>query len=68
MSIKLYIAAIGVSATLAGCGETGTDQALLGGAAGAGLAIVADANPVKGVVIGAAGNFLYCQTYPNKCN
>ena len=68
MPMELYIAAIGVSATLAGCGETGADQALLGGAAGAGLAIVADANPVKGVVIGAAGNFLYCHTYPKKCN
>ena len=68
MPIELYIAAIGVSATLAGCGKTGTDQALLGGAAGAGLAVVTDANPVKGVVIGAAGNFLHCQTYPNKCN
>ena len=38
MPIELYIAAIGVSATLAGCGKTGTDQALLGAAAGAGLA------------------------------
>ena len=68
MPIELYIAAIGVRATLAGCAKTGKDQALLGGAAGAGLAVVTDANPVKGVVIGAAGNFLYCQTYPNKCN
>jgi hypothetical protein len=68
MPMELYIAAIGVSATLAGCGKTGTDQVLLGGAAGAGLAVVTDANPVKGVVIGAARNFLYCQTYPNKCN
>ena len=68
MPIELHIAAIGVSATLAGCAKTGKDRALLGGAAGAGLAVVTDANPVKGVVIGAAGNFLYCQTYPNKCN
>ena len=68
MSIKLYSAEIGVSAILAGCGETGAGQALLGGATGAGLAIVADANPVKGVVIGAAGNFLYCQIHPQKCN
>ncbi|MEJ6746051.1 MAG: hypothetical protein QNK98_04725 [Yoonia sp.] len=68
MSIKLYIAAIGVSATPAGCGSTGTNQALYGGAAGAGLAIVADADPIKGVVIGAAGNFFYCQINPKKCN
>ncbi len=68
MSIKFHAIVLGAAATLAGCGETGTNQALLGGAAGAGIAVVADANPIKGAVIGAAGNFVYCQANPRKCN
>ena len=68
MSAKPYIVAMGVCATFAGCGDTGKNQALYGGAAGASLAIVADADPIKGLVIGAAGNFFYRQTDPEKCN
>lgn len=54
--------------TLAARGDTGTNQALLGSAAGAGVAVVAVANPIKGAVIGAAGNFVYCQVNPKKYN
>ena len=68
MPIKFYGICLCVTVALAGGGETGTEQALFGGAAGAGVAVVADANPIKGAVIGAAGNFVYCQANPSKCN
>jgi hypothetical protein len=68
MSIKSIAITLCAAGSLAACGETGTNQALLGGAAGAGIAVVADANPIKGAAIGAAGNFVYCQVNPGKCN
>lgn len=68
MSFKKFIIAGCACAGLAGCGETGTNQALLGGAAGAGVAVIASANPIQGAVIGAGANFLYCQANPGKCN
>jgi hypothetical protein len=68
MSVKFFFIAGSACAALAGCGDTGTDQALFGGAAGAGIAVIANANPIKGAVIGAAGNFVYCQANPGKCN
>jgi osmotically inducible lipoprotein OsmB len=68
MSVKLFFMASCACAALAGCGATGTDQALFGGAAGAGIAVVVNANPIKGAVVGAAGNYIYCQANPGKCN
>ena len=60
-------AALAVTATLAACGDTVTDQALLGGAAGAGVAVVASGSVLTGAAVGAGANLLYCQTYPSKC-
>lgn len=52
---------------LGACGEDLPQQAVLGGAAGALGAVVVDGDPVAGAAIGAAGNALYCQTYPTRC-
>ena len=68
MSFKAWTLMAAAAFGLSACGDTGTDQALIGGAAGAGIAVITDGSPLKGAAIGAAGNFLYCQTYPSKCN
>ena len=52
---------------LAACGDTLGEQALLGGAAGAGTAVITDGNPITGAAVGAAANVAYCQTYPERC-
>lgn len=60
------IAACGLCA-LAACGDTLGEQALLGGAAGAGTAVVTDGNAITGAAVGAAANIAYCQAYPERC-
>lgn len=57
------VAGFGLSA----CGDTLGEQALFGGAAGAGTAVVLDGDPLVGAAVGAAGNVAYCQTYPSRC-
>ena len=52
---------------LAACGDTLGEQALLGGAAGAGTAVVTNSDPLTGAAVGAAANVAYCQTYPERC-
>nr|WP_245626842.1 hypothetical protein [Aestuariivita boseongensis] len=52
---------------LAACGDTAGEQALIGGAVGAGTAAVVNGNLVAGAAVGAAGNILYCQQNPSKC-
>lgn len=64
--IQLGLAAA-LALGLAACGDTLGEQAVLGGAAGAGVAVVADGDPVKGAVIGAGANVLYCNANPGKC-
>ena len=53
---------------LVACGDTVGEQAVIGGAAGAGTAAVLDGNILAGAAVGAAGNVAYCQAYPHKCN
>ena len=52
---------------LAACGDTVGEQALIGGAVGAGTAVVLNGNLAAGAAVGAAGNLLYCQRYPSQC-
>ena len=52
---------------LAACGDTLGEQALIGGAVGAGTAAAVDGDVTTGAVVGAAGNVAYCRTYPNRC-
>ncbi|MEO0379916.1 MAG: hypothetical protein AAF252_06565 [Pseudomonadota bacterium] len=51
------IAALGVAA----CGDTVAEQAVIGGAVGAGAAAVTSGSIVTGVAVGAAGNILACE-------
>ena len=44
------------------------EQALAGGAVGAGAAVVTDTDVVEGAAIGAGANVFYCQLYPERCN
>ena len=52
---------------LAACGDTPGEQALFGGAAGAGTAAVLDGNILAGAAVGAAGNLIYCEENPGEC-
>ena len=63
---KLWLA-LAVFGGLAACGDTVGEQALIGGAVGAGTAAVLDGNLAAGAAVGAAGNLLYCQQYPSQC-
>ena len=59
----VLIAGLGLSA----CGDTLGQQALFGGAAGAGVSAATDGDILTGAALGAAGNVAYCQTYPGRC-
>ncbi len=59
--------ALAVIGGLAACGDTAGEQALIGGAVGAGAAAVTNGSLATGAAIGAAGNLLYCQTNPSDC-
>ncbi len=67
MRIKIITLFGLVALGLAACGETVGEQALLGGAAGVGTAAVLDGDPVVGGLVGAAGNVVYCDRYPERC-
>lgn len=68
MRATKFWAALALFGGLAACGETMDQQALIGGAAGVGTAVLLQGNPIVGLAAGAAGNVLYCQQNPNKCN
>ncbi|WP_137700178.1 hypothetical protein [Marimonas lutisalis] len=53
--------------TVAACGDTAVEQALMGGGAGAATSIVLDGNVATGAFVGAAANVAYCQKYPTRC-
>ena len=61
--------ALGVLAlgALVACGDTVPEQALIGGGAGALTTAVVGGSVVTGAAVGAAGNVVYCQAYPNRC-
>lgn len=59
--------ALALVVAVAGCGNTVGEQALLGGAAGVGVAAVSGGDPVAGGVIGAGGNVAFCQLNPGAC-
>lgn len=68
MEIRKFGIALALCGGLAACGQTATEQAAIGGVAGLGTAALLDGNVLAGAVAGAAGNVLYCQTQPEKCN
>jgi hypothetical protein len=63
---KLTLAVLALGG-LTACGDTFGEQALFGGAAGAGTAAVLDGDPLVGAAVGAGANVLYCQENPSKC-
>lgn len=65
MSVKL--SALVLSLGLAACGDTVAEQAILGGAAGAGVAAVAGGAILTGAAVGAAGNVAICQFGQTNC-
>ena len=64
---KIILASGLMAFALSGCGDTFAEQALIGGAAGAGTAAVFDGNVALGGLVGAAGNVAYCDRYPERC-
>lgn len=68
MPIKRAALVLPLCGLLAACGDTLGEQALTGGAVGAGAAVVTDTNVVEGAAIGAGANIFYCQLYPERCN
>ncbi len=59
---------LGVAAvTLAACGDTPMERALLGAGGGAVTSAVLDADLATGALIGAVGNVAFCDRYPERC-
>ena len=67
MSIRNIILGIAACGSLAACGDNLGQQALGGGAIGAGVAAIASGSLLEGAAIGAAGNIAYCHLNPGKC-
>ncbi|QIE47353.1 hypothetical protein G5B38_18500 [Pseudohalocynthiibacter aestuariivivens] len=69
--MRQYLKISGAALALLGlvaCGDTAGEQAIIGGAAGAGTAAVLNTNILTGAAVGAAGNTIFCQTNPGKCS
>ncbi len=62
-----FAGAAALAMALAACGDTVTEQALFGGAAGVGAAAVTGGDPLVGGVVGAGGNVAFCQLNPHRC-
>lgn len=67
MSFRTFLIGAIACTGLAACGDTIGEQALAGGAIGAGTAVLVNGTLIKGAAIGAAGNLAYCQLNPGKC-
>ncbi len=68
MPASKIILAVIVSSGLAACGDTIGEQALGGGAIGAGAAAVTGGSIATGAAVGAGANVLACQTKVVDCN
>ncbi|WP_093119594.1 hypothetical protein [Salinihabitans flavidus] len=58
---------VGLAGLVAACGNTTTEQAVLGVGAGTAASVVAGGSVATGAVLGAAGNVAYCKAYPSRC-
>jgi hypothetical protein len=67
MQVQKLIAALGLCAGLAACGQTTGEQVVYGAGAGALGSVLLDGNPVTGAAVGVAANLIYCQENPRKC-
>ena len=68
MLCKRLLVALALCAGLAACGDTAEQQALYGAGAGVVGSALIDGDLLTGAAVGAAGNLLYCQTDPSRCN
>ncbi|WP_282058173.1 hypothetical protein [Lentibacter algarum] len=66
-TLTKWAAALCITALLSGCGDTLTEQALMGAGAGVGAAAVTKGDLGAGALIGAVGNVAYCQKFPSRC-
>jgi hypothetical protein len=67
MQWKIWVASAFLAFTVSACGETVGQQALYGGATGAGVGYLGGGDPLAGAIIGAGGNVAFCQLYPHRC-
>ncbi len=67
MSLRTLLAGGFIAFALAGCGDTFAERSLIGAGAGAGTAALVNGNVAVGALVGAAGNVVYCDRYPERC-
>ncbi|MEP1963529.1 MAG: hypothetical protein ABJP79_08635 [Tateyamaria sp.] len=67
MALRPFTLAIIATLGLAACGDTVTEQALIGGAVGAGAGAVVGGSVLTGAAIGVGANVLYCEVANNDC-
>ncbi|MBO9477334.1 hypothetical protein J7382_07300 [Shimia sp. R11_0] len=67
MRIKATLIGLFALSTLAACGDTFGEQALIGAGAGTATAAVVGGNLAAGAVVGSAANVVYCKEFPEKC-
>ncbi|MGC8203798.1 hypothetical protein ACP2AV_13940 [Aliiroseovarius sp. PTFE2010] len=68
MRKSIWIVSVVALTGLAACGDSPLEQGLMGAGAGAAAGAVTGGDVATGAAIGAAGNVLYCQQYPTRCN
>ncbi|MDF1728951.1 MAG: hypothetical protein P1U53_14505 [Sulfitobacter sp.] len=68
MQLKTLTLALAACAALSACGDTLGEQALGGGAIGAGAAAVTGGDIATGAAVGAGTNVLACQTDLADCD
>jgi hypothetical protein len=66
-TVTKWASALCITALLSGCGDTVTEQALMGAGAGVGAAAVTKGDLATGALIGVVGNVAYCQKFPSRC-
>ncbi len=67
MAFKPVALLFAVALGLAACGDTVSEQAVLGGVVGAGAGAVAGGSLLTAAAVGAGANVLYCQVGNNVC-
>ncbi|MBU2980729.1 hypothetical protein KO498_02775 [Lentibacter algarum] len=65
--ITKWAVALSTAAMLAGCGDTLTEQAVIGGGAGVAVSHVTKGDLLTGALVGAVSNVAYCQKFPSRC-
>ena len=68
MGFKKWSVSAAALLALSACGDTLAEQGVIGAGLGTATAVVLDGNLFTGAVIGSAGNLIYCQTNPGRCN